>query len=708
MPWVLISGARRLLTVAIASLLVLSLDPASSVAEEAAPAAAEKSGGVPRPVGETTLFFDRDPIQLVTSPIEVWGLAFSANDEFLATVGGGARNMPGPGRVRIRDLAKATEVVSYPVQRGGLSVAIAPNGRRVAWTNWSGDVWLREVGGAELVHQTFERPARVAFSPDGKLLAAATEGHRLLLWDAQNGAQVASFRGGPAMPFFCVGFSPDGKYLAAGGGLPNEGGSAQVVVWDVATRREVYRLSDNPQPVQFISISPDSKTLATSGGNSILLWDLTTGTRRSQTEAIASPVQRIQFSPDGLLLASAGGDKNNGVVTLWDLATGKVVGTLTGHPPDVHALAFTHDGKTLVTGSADQSIRLWSIAARGQIGTLQEPKTPVVSKGATAAILAVAYSPDGNSVATASENGQVSIYGLSPPGLLRSWLAHADAAAGLAYSPDGLTLVSGGYDKVVKFWNPLSGEQVRSLSGHTGWVVSLAFSQDGQTLASGSYDRTIALWNVADGVQRRVLAGHTATVRSLAFAHNDKFLASGGGDQTVRLWDVASGQEQAAFSGHEAGVRSVAISPDDRLLASGGEDQVIKVWNVDSRSLQGTLTGHSDMVSAVAFAQQTLVSTGWDHTIRTWDADALELHGNLATGQIPIVALAVAPDGRRLLTAAADQSLTMWKSTASEGQPKVSFGPYRAFPWTAAFTPDGTSLAVAAGGNSAESDLYLV
>ena len=382
-------------------------------------------------------------------------------------------------------------------------------------------------------------------------------------------------------------------------------------------------------------------------------------------------------------------------------STGKVVGTLTGHEQRASVrMAFTHDGKTLATGGADRSIRLWDVATRQQISVLQGPKNAArCRRQQPAAILAVAYSPDGNSVATASEDGQVSVYGLSPPGLSRSWIAHADAAAALAFSPDGKTLVSGGYDKLIKFWNPATGELVRSLTGHTGWVVSLAFSHDGQTLASGSYDRSIRLWNVADGVERRALTGHTATVRSLAFSHDDKLLASGSADHTVRLWDAASGQEQATLAGHEAGVRSVAFSPDDRLLASGGEDQTIKVWNVDSHDLRGTLTGHTDIVSAVAFAQQTLVSTSWDHTLRTWDAEhARSNAAKLTVGPSEVVAMAVAPDGRRLLTASADQSLALWKSTAVEGQRAGSLGDYRTFPWTAEFSPDGASLAVAAGG----------
>jgi WD40 repeat protein len=552
----------------------------------------------------------------------------------------------------------------------------------VALCSWSGDIWLREVGGEELLHEKFESLTRAAFSPDGKLLVVATQRGQLRTWDALTGKPAKNFHG-DTFPFFCVRFSPDGKYLVACGGKGNEVSGVKFAVWNVASREQLYTkkvdLVQVDAPIARLaifsaSISPDSQTLATNGENSVALWDLATGARRSQTVETGGFVYCVEFSPDGKLLASVNlarrqANETGGTVTLWDPSTGNAVGTLLGHESQVRALAFTSDGKTLASGGKDRSIRLWDVATRRQTSALQGAKPLPDADGASSAIMAVAWSPDGASVATANEDGQVSIYGLPSRGLLRSWAAHADAAAALAWSPDGKTLVSGGYDKSIKFWNPATGELVRSLDGHTGWILSLAFSPDGQTLASGSYDRSIRLWNVADGQQRRALTGHTATVRSLAFSHAGKLLASGSADQTVRLWNAADGQEQATLAGHQAAVRSVAFSADDRLLASGGEDQTVKVWNVDSHDLRGTLTGHTDMVSAVAFARGALVSTSWDRTLRVWDVDALVSRHRLSAGASAVVALAVAADGRRLLTAGADQSLTLWKSIVIEDQP---------------------------------------
>ncbi|HTU27278.1 MAG TPA: hypothetical protein VMF30_17855 [Pirellulales bacterium] len=700
--------------IAVAAVLWLVLGPGSAVAaaEGTAPPAAEKpatekSDAAAASGPTVTLDFVRDAVQVTTNPTEISSLAFSADGQILASGGGGGRNGPGSGQVRVWDFAKRQEVASYPSNRGDLSVSVSPDGKRVAWSNWSGDIWMRQIGGPELLHDSFQFPARVVFSPDNTLLVAAAEGHRLLVWDALQGKQRDGFHGN-TFSFYWIGFSPDGKYLIGTGGGGNDRTGIQAAVWEVASREQIYRITDSPQRIVSAAVSPDNKILATCAGKSIVLRDLATGTKIKEIAAADRPIQRILFSPDGKLLASTGGDSNDGKVTLWDVEKGEVAGTLAGHLRDVRAMAFTPDGKTLATGGGDRSIRLWDVAARQQTAMLQEAKNLPNPKAEAAAILAVAYSPDGNSVATASEDGQVSVYNLGPAGPVpvRSWPAHADAAAALAYSTDGLTLVSGGYDKAIKFWNPATGEQIRALSGHAGWVVSLAFSHDGRTLASGSYDRTIRLWNVSDGIALRALTGHTATVRAVAFSHNDKLCASAGADHTVRLWDVADGKELATLRGHEAGVRGVAFSPDDRQLASGGEDQTIKLWNVETYALNGTLTGHTDMVSSVAFAQDTLVSTSWDRTIRTWDAVAREMRGNLGAGA-SVVALAVSSDGTRLVTAGANQSLALWKATVVEGRPAAVLGDFRAFPWNAAFSADGASVAVAAGGNSDETDLYL-
>ena len=175
-----------------------------------------------------------------------FGAGVFGQRQVLGGRGGGGRDSDGSGLVRVWDFGKRQEIAAYPTPRGDLNVTLSHDGRRVAWSSWSGDVRMREVGGPELLFTKFGLPSRTAFSSDGLLLAAGAEGTRLELWDVMSGKQLHNFNDND-LSIFWLGFSPDGKYMVAGAGPNNFGGDVQAAVWDVATREQLYALSDNPR-----------------------------------------------------------------------------------------------------------------------------------------------------------------------------------------------------------------------------------------------------------------------------------------------------------------------------------------------------------------------------------------------------------------------------------------------------------------------------
>lgn len=171
---------------------------------------------------------------------------------------------------------------------------------------------------------------------------------------------------------------------------------------------------------------------------------------------------------------------------------------------------------------------------------------------------------------------------------------HASGVMAVAFSPDGKTLASAGVDSAIKIWDVATGRELTTLVGHDGWVYSLSFSPDGKVLASGGSDKMIKIWDLAKGCELRTLNGHGNFVYSVAFSPDGKILASGSQDKYIKLWDVATGKELQTLKGHTEYVSAVAFSPDGKTLASGSGDHSIRIWNVSPPH-----SGRQDQANAV-------------------------------------------------------------------------------------------------------------
>ena len=334
---------------------------------------------------------------------------------------------------------------------------------------------------------------------------------------------------------------------------------------------------------------------------------------------------------------------------------------LTGHSDVVSSVAFSPDGKTLASASEDETIRFWDVASRQPRGT------PL--RGHTDAVTSAAFSPDGKTLASASADKTIRLWDvmsrqpLGPP-----LTGHTDIVENLAFSPDGKTLSSASADKTIRLWDVARRQPLGTpLAGHTDIVKNVAFSPDGKTLASGSSDNTIRLWDVARRQPLGTpLAGHTDIVKNVAFSPDGKTLASASFDETIRLWDVASRQPLATpLIGHTAPVWSVAFSPDGKTLASGSADNTIRLWDVASRQPLGApLTGLTSFAQSVAFSPdgKTLASGCSDNTIRLWDVASREPLGAPLTGHTgDVTSVAFSPNGKTLASAG-DNTVWVWNA----------------------------------------------
>jgi WD40 repeat protein len=312
----------------------------------------------------------------------------------------------------------------------------------------------------------------IAYSPDGKTLASSSFDATVKLWEVATGQLLRTFKGPDKKPedkkpedkkpedwVFAVTYSPKGRTLASASR------DNTVKLWSIETGKELFTLKQG------------------SG-------------RWGKTE-----VYSVAYSPDGEVLAAANKD---GIIKLWDAITGEKIRTLKGHEDWVLYVTYSPDGYTLASASRDNTIKLWDFKKGKLLRTLQESNRQKAERlkpnhaGPEHSVSLLAYSPDGNTLVSASYEQPIKIWDIDKGRELRTIKSHGTVYS-IAYSPNGQTLASGHTEEMgssIKLWEVDTGSLINTLYGHESRIESLAYSPDGQTLASASYDKTIKLWKM--------------------------------------------------------------------------------------------------------------------------------------------------------------------------------------------------------------------
>jgi WD40 repeat protein len=395
-----------------------------------------------------------------------------------------------------------------------------------------------------------------------------------------------------------------------------------------------------------------------------------------------SDVDSVAFSPDGRTALS--GSRDN-TIKLWDVASGRELRTFTGHSGPVNSVAFSPDGRTILSGSRDRTLGLWDAVSGHHIRTFTGHMDQVSS---------VAFSPDGHTALSGSWDNTIKLWDIDSGRVLRTFQGHSAAVYSVAFSPDGRTALSGSRDSSIKLWDVTNGRELRTLTGHSGWVNSVAFSPDGRLALSGSEDGTLKLWDVMSGRELKTFKAYSSatSITSVAFSPDGRLALSNG----WRLWDINSGQELKTFAGSARSFHAVAISPDGRFALSGGNDGILRLWGATSGNEIKTFAARSDTVNTVALSpdgRRALSGNYSEHgsdrkkTIKFWDTTSGHELRTFVKPEQTANSIAFSPDSRFALSGGDDNAAALWD--LSTGQKVGRFKGHSDDVYSVAFSPDG-------------------
>ena len=258
-------------------------------------------------------------------------------------------------------------------------------------------------------------------------------------------------------------------------------------------------------PVTAVAFSPDNRWLAAGSYGQVVIWDLAKAQPAKLLTNVLGAVNDLRFSPKGDILAVAGGQPSaKGDLRLYQTSDWKLLGVLRGHDDVVFSVAFSPDGQQLASASFDHSVRLWNVATHETLKAYHHHSDFVY---------AVAFSPNGKQIVSASKDRTVVLLDKETGKSVFTFSGMDQDVMAVAFHPDGKSVISSGFESGIHWWNPLTGEKIKTQAGHSIAVHELAFSKDGERVVSAGADRTVRTWDGTAGTVVKVFP-----IGSIAYA----------------------------------------------------------------------------------------------------------------------------------------------------------------------------------------------
>jgi WD40 repeat protein len=560
------------------------------------------------------------------------------------------------------------------------------------------------------------------FSSDGLRIVTASGDNTVRIWATETGKQLAAQKiPGALIYLYNAEFSPDGGRVVSAW-------SDGARVWDTLADSEPAHLKGkilsyagfspdglsiitaSKVPITGVSMRTESEAASESVTTDARLWDVASGNATLKLEDSQS-LQSLAFSPDGKYIAGFSGS----TLRLWEAATGKVKSTLEGHVGPIASVSFSRDGKRLASASASVANNLMTIVISSPLGSddariwdVETGKQLVVFRGHAAQIRDVKFSPDGNWILTASDDGTAR---LSLANTVKNAVTvikdSATILVSATFSPDGKKIVTTSDHATVRIWDAATGQQLNDLIGHSKvglGVVMAAYSSNGNRIVTAGSDRTARIWDAATGKELVVFRGHQAKscqinygLSMASFSPDGSRVASAGDDGTVRIWNADTGDQIHEFKGHcLKGYAAFSASGEQLVTAASGglsgAPSSARIWNANTGAQIATLpidVGGMTMISLSLNGQKLLVAYG-QKPAQVFDAVSGALVSSLKSYTGMIYSAAFSPDGARIVTASADKTARLWDTLSGEEIAVLSGHRDRVF--RAEFNSDGTKV----------------
>ncbi len=618
-------------------------------------------------------------IRAIRTPAVVWDVAFSPDDKYLAsglddrtvalwnvsdgksykTLSGhsqrvrsvawntdGSMIASGSDDDRARIWNVSTEKTVHTLTHSGdvYDLEFSPDGKTLATGCSDRNTRIWDVSTGRVVHTMLHNAlvSSIDWSPDGKYILAADYAKEATIWDASTGRQVRRmFMDHGYRESLAIG--ANGKHMAHAAIDSND-----IELWDTSTNKLLYTLTGHTERVLALSISPNGQFLASgSADKTVKIWRLSDGKMVFDLKRHKQEVYAVAFGPSNKLLATGGQDSK---LMFWNINDGSFakevdVGAV------VRSLAWRSNAQDIAVG-AGRSVKIVEVGAGKVLRTLSNPGGYVES---------LSWHKGTNRLAAGSWDRQIYIWDTLSWSLELSWTAHSYVVSAVAFSPDGSELGSASPDNSVRIWKTTEVERIQLLYGQTG-PTAFAFGPKAGQFTTAGWDGTILTWRNEDKPESIPV---WEAVKGLALSPDQHYVAVALENGFVGVWRLQDRKKIGLFEAHEDVARSVAFSPSGDILASSSDDTTIKLWDVRQGKLLHTLKGHVDRVYRIRFLPdgKTLLSSSRDSSVRIWDVATGKMTGRYEGATGALIDVTYSPDLKYVAAASFNGRVYIWQTS---------------------------------------------